>query len=389
MKPEGGMNESRERLRLWLFAISVLLSLGSPALSSAATIQEVQVFTGDGTPGSKNAAANGTVALETFGGKNGPSPPAAPPAGSQLTFTKAAPAGTPTAIESDTITSVRGLIWYSFGPDLYRTSTLNALGVTTNYLNKAPSLALNGGWPGTTGAGLDAVGSASYGMPADAPPLIAARAVLTKAGSAAGARAAAWANDPVPVALGSYQLALTIGAGTSMQVDPGDLGAIEFFASDSNDSTYLTHHPSSPIFDFGIVLDGTGSSPSLSAFFSYDPSRLAIPSAPTDPAAYQSYANSLLSQLLADTANVSLTNPGTFDETLSVNSAVTVFTGTYTAAASRPGAFDPNFPGNIDFAEGSTAGVAPVPEPATWLLLGTGLLALAFVRRKPCSGVSV
>jgi hypothetical protein len=144
---------------------------------------------------------------------------------------------------------------------------------------------------------------------------------------------------------------------------------IDFFADDSNDSTFLSTH-SNPIYDFSITLDGTGSSPVLSAFFTYDPSRLSIPGAPTNPSLYQSYADFLLRALLSDTTNVSLTNVGTFGETLTINNLVTLFSGTYTAAISTPGAEDPNYSGHVDYTFGVVAGVSTVSEPSTLILVG-------------------
>ena len=118
--------------------------------------------------------------------------------------------------------------------------------------------------------------------------------------------------------------------------NPGDVATISFFADDSNDKTFQTSE-SNPLFDFSIQMSAAGASPTLTASFTYDPSRLCIPGALTDPSQFQAYANYLLCELLADTAAVSLTSVGSLGETLSINNPVTLFTGTYTASISSPG----------------------------------------------------
>jgi len=143
---------------------------------------------------------------------------------------------------------------------------------------------------------------------------------------------------------------------------------MEYFADDSNDPTYLTTL-SKPIWDFAITLDAIGTTPVLSASFEEDPSRFSIPGGPTSPSQYQSYANMLLSTLLSDTSDVSLTGVGSLGETFKIFNPVTLFTATYTAAISGPGAPDPNVPNAIDFEYGVGAGVSVVPEPATWALM--------------------
>ena len=367
-----GLTSSRYRRcrpAVGFLSLFAALGLAQSAHAGSATASAAAPGSWDkGQAGSTGA----TLTIQTFAGINGF-------VGSQNTKTSATATVTTAAISPVTFV-LKGM---TFGPSVWNATDIAKAGL--NAYTDLQSTYINA-------AGTNLATATGYYSFLVAPPNLQARASVDKT-APGNVRAGAEAEDPVPVPIGSYPYAATIGGmesyiidssgdtalePTSLEVDPGQIATIEFFADDSNDSTYLTTE-SDPIWEFTITLNGTGSAPVLSASFEDDPTRISIPGGPTNSSQDQAYANTLLSDLLSDTADVSLIDAGSFGEILDINDPVTLFDGTYIDAISNPGAADPNDPGDVAFVYGVEAGVAVVPEPSTWALMLLGFAGLGFL----------
>jgi hypothetical protein len=315
----------------------------------------------------------------------------------------------------------------TFGPDIWSTWD-PAAGVTK--IPKPPARA----WLLTSNPGCLSWGDF---MPvAGGAPQLSARA--SRSGPAGGIRrAGAQVIDPFRVPVGTYSMEPIIGGmhdyvidddlntqnlPTSLKVDEyGETATIEFFADDNNDTS------PNPIWSFGITMDATKSTPSLIPTFSYDPMRLSFSGDPED----WPTGESLLADLLTDTANVDLDNPGTLGMELKIFNPVTLFQATYTAASSsqpyvdfsyglmaggveklagdfngddivdaadyvvwRKGLVDSSFTqadlqlwrsnfGNSASAGGGSSSAVPEPSMLCLLPVGIGFLAMQFRRMSP------
>ena len=298
-------NATRAAHGRWLAAklsvaatVAVVLSSASPAWAGRAAASATSPGDWDDDDAT-SAGAAATLNSKTFAGVNSVG-------ASQLTTTFATP-NVPGAAVCVLCTFGVGLVRATrFGPDTW-SGTVAKAGLTS-YAGLATTYSVGGAFQAQANARLSFL----------RPNTLIAQA-STANGVAKNVRAGAVASDPVPTPVGTYPYAAIIGGPDAYSVDtngdlvseptglevdqPGELATIEFSADDSNDPTYLTT-VSDAIWDFSITLTDTSSGPVLSAAFTDDPTRISISGGPTSPGQDQTYANLLLSNLLADTSDV-------------------------------------------------------------------------------------